>query len=114
MNSHSAGKSATTDIQAPPSIDARVLVLRRAYQRSLSRKPTVLQRALIDAAATMQAKFEAASNDPGITANDLVRLSGEARRARTDMLASFNAAAKPRKEGLDDYVARRYGARAGA
>jgi hypothetical protein len=108
----------TADIQAVsrPTFDAqeqRVLALRRAFQRALNRKPTVLQRALIDAAAVMQVKFEAASNDPTISANDLVRLSGESRRARSDMLASFNAAAKRAPENLDQYVARTYH-RAGA
>jgi hypothetical protein len=102
---------AGTQVLSRPTIDAqeqRVLALRRSYQRLLSRKPTVLQKALIGAAATMQCKFETAANDPTVTANDLVRLSGEARRARADMLASFHAAAKRTPENLDQYVARAY------
>jgi hypothetical protein len=112
MSLHAAGIQAVSR----PTFDAqeqRVLALKRAYQRELNRKPGTLQKALIEAAAVMQVKFEIASNDPTITANDLVRLSGEARRARTDMLASFNAAAKRAPENLDQYVARTYH-RAGA
>jgi hypothetical protein len=66
------------------------MALRRSFQRLLNRMPTVRQSMLIDSAAIMQARFEAAALDPSTTHNDLVRLSGEARRSRLDMEAAFD------------------------
>jgi hypothetical protein len=84
--------------------------LRRAYQRELNHKPTVVQRTLIRTAAVMQARFEAALLDPSTTANDLVRLSGEARRSRIDMLAAFSNGRKPEQHALTLGELLRYGA----
>jgi hypothetical protein len=73
----------------PSPIARRETSLRRAYQRALGRKPTLFQRSLIDTAAFAQTRFEFAAANPDTSHNDFVRLSGEARRARTDMLEAF-------------------------
>jgi hypothetical protein len=65
------------------------LALRRAYQRELRTKPTLIQRTLIDRAAVLTAKAEAAALDPAVTLNDLVRLDNKPERARAEMFESF-------------------------
>ena len=87
----------------------RTSALRRAFQRELGRKPTCLQRAAMDRAATMTAKAEAAALDPATTANDVVRLDNAAARARAEMFAMFAAKREP-DEGASDlerYLQRR-------
>jgi hypothetical protein len=79
-----AAISAASDAQA-----RRVLALRRAYQRELRHRPTTIQKALIDRAATLTALAERAALDPAVTANDLVRLDNKAERARAEMFDSF-------------------------
>jgi hypothetical protein len=69
----------------------RERTLRRSFQRTLGHMPTTVQRTLINAAAVIQARFEMASIDPATSHNDFVRLSGEARRAREEMLESFRS-----------------------
>ena len=84
MESYPADKSAVSAAQA-----RRVLALKRAYQRELGHKPTTIQKSLLDRAATMTAKSEAAALDPATTANDCVRLDNAASKARTAMFDSF-------------------------
>jgi hypothetical protein len=90
----------------PSPIARRETSLRRAYQRALGRKPTLFQRSLIDTAAFAQTRFEFAAANPDTSHNDFVRLSGEARRARTDMLDSFQATTERRAplNAFDAYV----------
>jgi len=76
--------SAASEAQA-----RRVLALKRAYQRELAHKPTLIQKTLIDRAAVLTAKAEAAALDPTVTANDLVRLDNKAERARAEMFESI-------------------------
>jgi hypothetical protein len=64
-------------------------MLKRAFQRELARRPTTLQRLLLERAVTLSIKAEVASADPDMPANDVVRLDGAARRARAEMFASF-------------------------
>jgi hypothetical protein len=73
----------------------RVLALKRAYQRALAHKPTLIQKMLIDRAATLTALAERAALDPAVTANDLVRLDNKAERARAEMFASFGERKQP-------------------
>ena len=89
MENQPADKSAASDAQ-----QRRVLALKRAFQRELAHKPTCLQRTLMDRAAVMTAKAEAAALDPNCSANDVVRLDGCASRARQAMFDSF-ASIKP-------------------
>lgn len=69
----------------------RVLALKRAFQRELGHKPTTIQKSLIDRAAVMTAKAEAAALDSTVTANDCVRLDNTANRARAAMFDAFEA-----------------------
>jgi len=87
----------------------RVLALRRAYQRELAHKPTLIQKTLIDRAAVLTAKAEAAALDPTTTANDVVRLDHAAARARAEMFAMFAAKQEPNDgaSDLDRYLQRR-------
>jgi len=72
-----------------------MLALKRAYQRELAHKPTLIQKTLIDRAATLTALAERAALDPATTANDLVRLDNKAERARAEMFASFGGRKQP-------------------
>jgi hypothetical protein len=107
MESYPADKSAVSDAQA-----RRVLALRRVYQRELGRKPTTIQKSLIDRAATMTAKAEAAALDSAVTANDCVRLDNAASKARAAMFDSFKVRAAtagpslPRSLSSDALMAR--------
>jgi len=85
-----AAISAASDAQAQ-----RMLALKRAYQRELAHKPTLIQKTLIDRAATLTALAERAALDPATTANDLVRLDNKAERARAEMFASFGERKQP-------------------
>jgi hypothetical protein len=58
----------------------RVMALRRAYQRLLAHKPTVLERALIDRLA----RAEAVALDPATTTADFYRADSIARKARAE------------------------------
>jgi hypothetical protein len=73
----------------------RTLALRRAYQRALAHKPTMIQKSLIDRAAVLTALAERAALDPTVTANDLVRLDNKAERARAEMFEAFGERQKP-------------------
>jgi hypothetical protein len=72
--------SAASDPQA-----RRMLALKRAYQRELAHKPTLIQKTLIDRAATLTVLAERAALDSSVTPNDLVRLDNKAERARHEM-----------------------------
>jgi hypothetical protein len=100
---HLADKPSLTDAQA-----SRVLALKRAYQRELGRKPTLIQTTLINRACMLTAKAEAAALDPSVTANDLVRLDNKAQQARAEMFESFRERrTQPNGASLDDYLVRR-------
>jgi hypothetical protein len=96
-----AGKSTVSNAQVA---QARVLALKRAFQRELGRKPTLLQRTLIDRAAVLTAKAEVAALDPTISANDCVRLDGAAARARAAMFKAI-ATRDPSGPTLQEYIA---------
>jgi hypothetical protein len=96
------GKSTISDAQVAQA--RRVLALKRAFQRELGRKPTLLQRTLIDRAAVLTAKAEVAALDPTISANDCVRLDGAAARARAAMFKAI-ATRDPSGPTLQEYIA---------
>jgi hypothetical protein len=75
------------DSIAIPQFSERISYLKRVYAKGLGHKPSTLQAAAIHRAAALAVRLEAALLDPDITANDLVRLDGAARRARLDMQA---------------------------
>ncbi len=83
----------------------RVLALKRAFQRELKAKPTLLQRTLMDRAAVLTSRAEAAALDPGTSENDVVRLDGAAARARAAMFAALPRR-EPKKETPEEFVIR--------
>jgi hypothetical protein len=98
-----AAMSAPNDVQA-----RRVLALRRAYQRELAHKPTLIQKTLIDRAATLTALAERTALDSAVTLDDLVRVDNKAAQARAEMFASFAKRERvPVGSDLDTYLARR-------
>ena len=105
---HVADISATTDGQAD-AFEHHVAALRRSFQRVLRRKPTRLQRELMDRAAILTTKAKLAALDPTVSPNDLVRLDGLAARARSEMFAMFAAKQEPDDgaSDLDRYLQRR-------
>jgi hypothetical protein len=72
-----------------------ISALTRAFQRQLARRPTTLQRTLIDHAATLTAKAAVAANDPSVALTDVVRLDRAAARARAEMQAAFDRKPAP-------------------
>src|SRR5262249_23328732 len=68
---------------------------RRAFQKELRHKPTNFQRSLMALAAITAARFDAASRNPDVTAQDLSHLERVARRAKKDMLESFHPKTEP-------------------
>jgi hypothetical protein len=69
--------------------DAQVRTYKRAFQRALRHRPTNLQRSLMDTAAIAAARFDQATRDPHVGAQDLAHLERVARRAAAAMRASF-------------------------
>ena len=62
--------------------ERRIAELKRAYQRVLRRKPTMIERTAMERAGRLTARAEAAAVDPAVTIDDLVRLDNAAARAR--------------------------------
>jgi hypothetical protein len=71
------------------AFDARVQRYLRAFQGALRRRPTDLQRDLMQAAAIAQSRYEEALRNPHIKPQDLEALERIARRAGNAMHASF-------------------------
>lgn len=79
----------------------REATLRRAYQRILGRKPTVLERCLIDRLV----KAEAAALDPATSVADFYRLDSIARRAKAEFQAiAAKPACEPVASPLHEYL----------
>lgn len=89
-------KSGARDVQ-----ERRVFALKRAFQRTLGRKPTLLQQTLIDRAAVMTVRAEAAASDPTVSIVDLVRVDNAAARARQAMAALIS---EPREQQQPSYT----------
>jgi hypothetical protein len=73
----------------------RIAHYRRVFTRGRGRKTTGLQSDVVMHAAVLTARAEQAALDPCISANDLVRLSNEARRARADMEVALTKRDEP-------------------
>lgn len=69
--------------------EERLQTLKQGYQRELRRKPTAIQKQLMDRAALLSVKAEIAVYDTTTSANDIVRLDRQAQRAREEMRRSF-------------------------
>ena len=78
--------------------------LRRGLQRLLRRKPTMVERALLDRAALMTLRAEMAAFDPASKSDDLCRLDNVARRARHDFerVAGVDPTRKTKKPSMAD------------
>jgi hypothetical protein len=87
----------TEPAQARPTALQRLDELRRGLQRLLRRKPSLIEKALMDRCALLMMRAEHAAGDPKCDSNDVVRLDNAARRARADFesYAGINSAHKP-------------------
>ena len=95
-------KSAASTTQADAvALDRRADELRRAYQRRLNHRPTILQRAIMSNAAVLTARAEIASADPACSINDYVRACRVASEAR-DAVEAMLAQAEPSEYRYDD------------
>jgi hypothetical protein len=63
----------------------RVEELRRAFQRSLNRRPTLIEKAAMLRAAALVARAEAAALDPTMPVAELTKLVNLARRAQQQL-----------------------------
>src|SRR6516225_9005770 len=77
------------------SFDGQVRAYRRAFQRELRHRPTNLQRVLMETAAVSAARFDRATRDPDIGAQNLAHLERDARRATAAMRAAFPIKREP-------------------
>jgi hypothetical protein len=80
----------------------------RAYQRILRRRPTDLQRRLMQTAATAAARYDAAVCDPTLSGQTLAHLERVSRKSLAAMHASFPKP-QPERNRLMDYLSGRYG-----
>src|SRR5262245_37699757 len=71
--------------------DRRIAELRRAFQRALRRRPTMIERTAIERAARLTWRAEVAAVDPNATLDDVVRLDNAAARARSRLEALIGA-----------------------
>ena len=71
------------------AFDGQVRAYKRAFQRELRHRPTNLQRALMNTAAVAAARFDQATRNPDVGAQDLAHLERVSRRAQAAMRASF-------------------------
>ena len=88
------------DKSAPSGFDQerRGAALRRSFQRELGHRPTMLQSTLMQRAAVLTARAEAAALDLRAKPNDVVRLDGAAHRARAAMFEAFATKREPKRE----------------
>jgi hypothetical protein len=68
---------------------------KRAFQRALRRRPTHIQRGLMENAAAAQVKYDQALLDPRTGAQNLAHLERVARKAGNAMWASFPIRPEP-------------------
>jgi hypothetical protein len=59
----------------------RVAALKRAFQRQLGRRPTMIERTSMERAARLVARAEAATVDPNVAVEHVISLTNLARRA---------------------------------
>ncbi len=98
MDADAHRKSAAPAAQVadtPPdksALEHRVEELRAAWQRQLRKKPTILQRAIVNNACVLTARAEIASADPTCSINDYVRACRVAKEARDAVEAMLEQA----------------------
>jgi hypothetical protein len=96
--------NATSNGRPKKTANERLDELRRALQRQLNRKPTMVERALLDRAALMMLRAEMAARDPASKSDDVVRLDNVSRRALNDFarVAGIDTARKKVKPSMAD------------
>jgi hypothetical protein len=82
---------------APISAESRLNELKKALQRQLKRKPTLIEKAALNNCALLMLRSEIAARDGKATSEDIVRLANVARRAQQDFA---RIAAVPTKRTL--------------
>jgi hypothetical protein len=78
-------------ISQQPALAARTASLRRAYQRALRCKPTLLEAYHLGYAAALTARAEQAAADASVSHEEAARISGAAARARADLVKVIEA-----------------------
>jgi hypothetical protein len=84
----------------------RARQLRRAFQRLLRRRPTMLERIAMTRCALLVARAEAAAADPNATHDDVVRLDGAAVRAQRRMVELLGVQRKSPVPSLAEILAK--------
>ena len=74
----------TRQNKRPITAEQRLAELKKALQRRLNRKPTLIEKASLDRCAALMVRAECATYDSKVSAEDLVRLHNCARRAEAD------------------------------
>ena len=94
-----SGDQATAKTAESDAIEVRIRRLRAGFIRQLALKgrPNTLLQTLVDHAARSTAAAELAMLDSSVSANDRVRLSGEARRARLELQQAIAARPAPQQ-----------------
>lgn len=96
-------ESTAQQLADKPAATSAELAIRRAYQRRLGRRPTTLERSLIERLA----RYETLALDPATSIADAYRLESVLRRARVEFDA-ITAKPEPAKLGpnsLAEYAA---------
>jgi hypothetical protein len=93
MATHTSAKASAITAQ-----ERRMAQLRRAYQRVLRRKPTMIERAAMERAARLTARAEVAALDPDATLDDVVRIDNAAARARARLADLIGGLGRRKKE----------------
>jgi hypothetical protein len=96
VDSTAISKSSASQ-KAPISAESRLQELKKALQRQLKRKPTLIEKAALDRCALLMLRSEIAARDGKATSEDIVRLANCARRAQQDF---ERLAAVPTKRNL--------------
>jgi hypothetical protein len=78
-------------IPQQPALAARTASIRRAFQRSLGRRPTTLEAYHLNHAASLTARSELAAADPDVSHEEAARISCAAARARADLVKVIEA-----------------------
>ena len=84
----------------------RTVALRRSLLRLLKRKPTTAERHMLDRAARLTARAEAAANDHTVPINDVVRIDNAAARARAAWARLAGTRRAPQVLSLAEHLAR--------
>jgi hypothetical protein len=83
-------------------LQRRIAQLRRTFAQGIGGKANAAQAVVIQNAAVLSARAEAAALDPACTINQLVRAENLARRSRADMRAMLRDEREPAHDDYSD------------